>query len=116
MEDPRERLARFMEGVERLGQSAPGAFGTFGDFAAETMKDGALTTREKELVAIGVSLYTGCEDCVVVHTYKALEAGCTRQEIIEAAATAMVFGGGPILGRSATELLRCLDAFESVPT
>lgn len=112
MENPRDRLARFTHGVERLRESCPGAFESFGGFVGATLKPGALTLREKELVAIGVSLYTGCEDCIVVHTFKALEAGCTREEILEAAATAMIFGGGPVLGRSSTELLRCLDAFD----
>jgi alkylhydroperoxidase/carboxymuconolactone decarboxylase family protein YurZ len=46
-----------------------------------------------------------------VHCQKALEAGCSRAEILEAAGMAMVFGGGPVLASSATLLLECLDEF-----
>jgi AhpD family alkylhydroperoxidase len=72
-----------------------------------------LTVREKELIAIGISMYHRCEDCIVVHADAALRAGCTRKEILEAAGMAMVFGGGPSLGASASLLLDALDAFEA---
>lgn len=52
------------------------------------------------------------KDGVLSYREKALEAGCTRSEILEAAGMAMVFGGGPVLGSSATLLLECLDEFE----
>jgi AhpD family alkylhydroperoxidase len=71
-----------------------------------------LTFREKELIAIGISMYHRCEDCIVVHSYKALSAGRTRREILEAAGISMVFGGGPTLGASATLLIDCLNEFE----
>jgi AhpD family alkylhydroperoxidase len=73
---------------------------------------GNLSVREKELVAIGVSLYHRCEDCIAVHVYNAFQAGCSRQEILEAAQIAMVFGGGPSLAASATLLVNALDEFE----
>ena len=45
------------------------------------------------------------------HCKKAVEADCTREEILEAAGMAMVFGGSPVLASSATLLLDCLDTF-----
>lgn len=112
MMNVRERLAKFQAGVGVLSQEMPDSIKALLGFFESATKDGALTFREKELVAIGISMYHRCEDCIIVHTYKALQAGCTRKEILEAAAVSMVFGGGPTLGASATLLLDALSEFE----
>lgn len=113
MSAPRERLKKFQSGACRLFEAQPDSIGAMLNLSKAAVAAGVLTVREKELVAIGVSLYTRCEDCVVLHTYKALEAGCTRAEILEAAGTAIAFGGGPTLGTSASLLLDCIDEFEN---
>jgi AhpD family alkylhydroperoxidase len=112
MESPRERLQRFRNGVDVLSKEMPDTIKNLFGFIETAQKESTLTVREKELIAIGINLYHRCEDCIVVHAYKALEAGCTRQEILEAAGMAMVFGGGPSLGASATLLLDALNEFE----
>lgn len=112
MFNARERLQNFQKGVGTLAQENPASTTALLGFVGASLSKGALTVREKELVAIGISLYTGCEDCVAVHTYKALEAGCTRQEILEAASVAQMLGGGPVLGASASLLVAALDEFK----
>jgi AhpD family alkylhydroperoxidase len=110
--NPRERLARFRKGVEVLSKEIPATTRCLFDFIQAAQSKGALSVREKELIAIGISLYHRCEDCIAVHVSNALAAGCTRQEIMEAAEIAMVFGGGPSLAASATLLIEALDEFE----
>ncbi len=112
MFNARERLMNFQKGMETLSKENTEATSLMLAFVGSVLEEGALTVREKELVAIGVSVFSGCEDCIAVHTYKALEAGCTRQEILEAAATTMAFGGGPALGATASLLLAALDEFQ----
>ena len=112
MIDARRRLERFRKGVETLGRAMPESIEGFFTFITAAQKESVLTVREKELIAIGISLYHRCEECIVVHVVNALEAGCTREEILEAAGMAVVFGGGPSLGAAATVLLEALDAFE----
>lgn len=112
MNNPRAQLERFRKGVEILGKEIPATTKCLFDFIQTAQSKGALSVREKELIAIGISLYHRCEDCIAVHVFNAFEAGCTRQEIIEAAEIAMVFGGGPSLAASATLLIEALDEFE----
>ena len=112
MFDAKRRLEGFRKGVGTLMSGIPDSMGSFFDFINATQKEGALTVREKELIAIGISIYTRCEDCIAVHTQKALEAGCTRAQILEAASMSMIFGGGPSLGATASLLLTALDQFE----
>ncbi len=109
MESPKIRLKRFRNGVDVLNSQIPETIKSLFGFIETAQKEGVLTTREKELIAIGISIYHRCEDCIVVHVAKALEAGCTRQEILEAAGIGIVFGGGPSLAASATLLLDALD-------
>lgn len=112
MNQVREIAQEFKKGMGALAEALPQTIPSMVGFMGAAAKDGALTYREKELVAIGVALYTRCPECIVVHCQKALDAGCTRAEILEAAGMAMVFGGGPVLASSATLLLQCLDEFE----
>jgi AhpD family alkylhydroperoxidase len=112
MFDAKSRLEGFQKGVGTLMSGMPDSINGFFQFVDATQKAGALTVREKELIAIGISIYTRCEDCIAVHAAKALEAGCTRAEILEAAAMAIIFGGGPSLGATASMLLSALDQFE----
>lgn len=111
MTNAREIVQDFKRGMGILSAALPETIPALATFMGMAAKDGALTYREKELVAIGVSLYSRCPECIAVHCQKAFEAGCTRAEILEAAGMAMVFGGGPVLGSSATLLLDCLDEF-----
>lgn len=111
MATARELVQNFKKGMGALSEALPETIPAMANFMGAAAKDGALTYREKELVAIGVALYTSCPECIAVHCQKALEAGCSRAEILEAAGMAMVFGGGPVLASSATLLLECLDEF-----
>ncbi len=113
MFDAKARLDNFQKGVGTLLEETPDPVNALFGFINAAQKEGALTLREKELVAIGVSIYTRCEDCIVVHAQKALQAGCTRAEILEAASMAIVFGGGPSLGATASILIAALDQFEN---
>lgn len=108
----RKRLQTFQSGVETLGKEMPDTITALFGFIGTAQKESVLSVREKELIALGISLYHRCEDCIIVHTYNAIQAGCTRQEILEAAGMAMVFGGGPSLASSATLLIEALDEFE----
>jgi AhpD family alkylhydroperoxidase len=112
MSEARKIVMDFKKGMEKLSEALPETIGAMKGFMDAAGKDGALTYREKELVAVGVALYSQCRECISVHVQKAFDAGCTRAEILEAAGMAMVFGGGPVLGPTATLLLDCLDEFE----
>ena len=77
MFDAKSRLDGFQKGVGTLMEGVPDSINSLFEFINATQKEGALTVREKELIAIGVSIYTRCEDCIAVHAQKALQAGCT---------------------------------------
>ncbi len=58
-------------------------------------QDGALLTKHKELVALGIGIHARCEGCILAHIKGALDAGATNDEIVETIEVALYMGGGP---------------------
>ena len=60
-----------------------------------TYRDGTLTKKQKELIAIGISVTIHCESCMQWHIEQAGQDGATTEEILEAIEVGMEMGGGP---------------------
>jgi len=95
MNKTKEFFAKFKSDVDKMKAEIPDTIQGFGGLFGKVMKDGALTAREKELIALGIGVAVHCEPCIRSHTQKCLEAGATRQQILEAASVAVVMAGGP---------------------
>ncbi|WP_425060245.1 hypothetical protein SCACP_09170 [Sporomusa carbonis] len=108
---PRELLNEFMAGVGEVSNTHGEQISTFMNFMGSAYKPGAVDTKTKELISVAIGAYNRCQYCIVAHVYKALEAGATRDEIMEAAMVAVAFGGGPALAYSVTLLKQSLDEF-----
>lgn len=110
--DVREMLNDFMNGLGTLGETNGDNVNAFMGLLGTTYAEGALDTKTKELISVGIAAYNRCEYCIVFHVYKALEAGATRAEIMEAAMVSVAFGGGPSMAYSVTLLKDAVDEFE----
>lgn len=58
-------------------------------------EEGAISKKNKELMALAISISTNCDECVAYHTNNALQAGATRKEIGEAIGVSIAMSGGP---------------------
>jgi AhpD family alkylhydroperoxidase len=69
--------------------------------------DGALTKKQKELIAIGISVVIDCESCMEWHITQAAAAGASKREVLEAVEVGIEFGGGPatVSARFALEVM-----------
>lgn len=56
---------------------------------------GALGKKEKELIAIGISVRIDCESCMQWHIEQAASAGASYEEVLEAVEVGIEMGGGP---------------------
>lgn len=110
--DVREMLNSFTSGLGELAQTNGDSVNAFMNLLGTNYAEGKVDVKTKELISIGIATYNRCEYCIVFHCYKALEAGATREEIIEAAMVSVAFGGGPTMAYSVTLLKDCLDEFE----
>ena len=55
--------------------------------------DGALGAKVKRLIALGIALRAGCINCILAQTMNALEAGATKEEILETCVVEVAMSG-----------------------
>ncbi len=78
-----------------IEQFMPDIWDTYLAQVRETMKDGALSAKMKELTAVALSIAVHCEPCIKVHIRRAKEKGATKEEIAEILAVVLMMCGGP---------------------
>ena len=72
--------------------------------------DGALPKKQKELIAVAISVVRDCESCMQWHIEQAAKTGASFEEVLESIEVAIEMGGGP-----ATVSARfALEAMDSV--
>ncbi|MEM3421046.1 MAG: carboxymuconolactone decarboxylase family protein [Candidatus Hadarchaeum sp.] len=67
------------------------------EFTRQSEKPGALSTKEKELISIALSVAARCPSCIAFHVKNAIREGATKKEIYEAGFVAGLMGGGPAI-------------------
>lgn len=81
--------------ISALREEAPDTVRAFGTMFQKLMAPGALSARDKELIALAVGMALRCEPCIYSHTEKAVKAGATREQIMEMAGVVVMMQGGP---------------------
>jgi AhpD family alkylhydroperoxidase len=82
-------------------------YAAFTEMERAAFSDGALAKRDKELIAIGISVTKDCESCMQWHIEQAAKAGATFEQVLEAVEVAIEMGGGPatVSARFALEVM-----------
>lgn len=88
-----EDLARF----EEIGKNAPDLAKKFFAYYTAVFADGALTEREKALIALAVAHAVQCPYCIDAYTNACLEKGSNLSEMTEAVHVANAIRGGASL-------------------
>ena len=93
----KQKLDEVMATVQRAMKENPEQAKAFMDFVGKAEAKGALEVKTKELISVALSIAEHCEGCIAFHVKNAIEAGATREEIMEASFVAVAMGGGPSL-------------------
>jgi AhpD family alkylhydroperoxidase len=93
--DAKQMYEDFMKTAQQIGEVDKGYLNAVMNLIKEAEKPGALTTKEKELISIALGIAAHCAYCIALHVKNAIDAGATRQEIMEASFVAGLMGGGP---------------------
>ncbi len=112
MENLKELLEKRKEMNGRLLAAAPNLYNGFGELMKEYYKPSALDIKYKELIAVGLSIGMRCIPCVAYHANEAIRNGASKQEVLDAAAIGVEFGGGPSFVVARNELLDVLEQIE----
>ena len=87
-----------------LFKAAPESMRAFQGLVTTVAKDGAISLRTKELMALAIAIAIRCEGCMLHHVNAALKHGASRQEVVETITVAIEMGGGPSTVYGATAL------------
>lgn len=94
-----DKVKEFFDDFQRyagkMKEQTPEMQNGFMGLFQKVMKEGALSVKEKEYVALGIAVASRCPPCINLHVKKCLDAGASRQEILEAASVAVMMAGGP---------------------
>ena len=86
-------LARF----GTIGENAPELARKFFDWYGAVFADGALSAREKSLIALAVAHAVQCPYCIEAYSKDALEKGSDLEQMTEAVHVASAIRGGASL-------------------
>ncbi len=86
-------LDRFAE----MGKSRPDLWAKYMDYYGAVFADGALSEREKSLIALAVAHAVQCPYCIDAYTRASLEKGADLDQMTEAVHVANAIRGGASL-------------------
>ena len=90
--DPKDlrKFGNITEWSEELGTK-------FFDYYGKVFEEGALSAREKSLIALAVAHTEMCPYCIDAYTKDGLQRGITKEEMMEAVHVAAAIKGGATL-------------------
>ncbi|MHA1839097.1 MAG: carboxymuconolactone decarboxylase family protein [Candidatus Ranarchaeia archaeon] len=109
-EEVNQLYREYLKSISDMARALPDELKAFRGLVAAVHKDGALTIKVKELIALGIAIVTKCRACMVYHVKQAVSAGAKRGEILETVGTSLLMGGGPATGHLDL-VLASLEAF-----
>jgi len=80
-----------------LRKAQPDAMQAFSALAGAAMKEGAISAKNKELIALAIGITQHCSGCIGFHVKALHKLGCTRAELEEMLTVCVYMGGGPAL-------------------
>jgi AhpD family alkylhydroperoxidase len=101
-------LKHYQEVMGNLGKEMPEVMKAFGGLHHAAGSDGTLDAKTKELIALAIAVTVRCNGCIAFHVNDALNAGASREEILDALGVAILMGGGP----SVIYSIEAMDALE----
>jgi len=97
------------ENLAPLRKAQPEAMQGFSQLAKASMAEGAVSAKNKELIALAIGITQHCSGCVGFHVKALHRLQCTRAELEEMLTVCVYMGGGPAL-MYAAEALNAWDA------
>ena len=80
-----------------MGKEAPELWQKFSEWYAAVFREGALSEREKALIALAVAHAVQCPYCIDAYSQDCLEKGSNAEEMTEAVHVAAAIRGGASL-------------------
>ena len=92
-----KRMGYVPQLLELIKDAKPEMFDAINSMDEAVLKEGALSAKEKRLIALAISAARQCPQCVDNHARAALHLGAKKEEILEALFVCLLVGGAPTL-------------------
>lgn len=102
-------LRDYKEGLGLFTHRMPKIAEHFNTFTQACFEEGKLSKKEKQLIALGISVFSQDEYCMIYHTKGCLDQGATEDEILEAVGVSAAFGGGAAMSQAVTVVQESID-------
>jgi AhpD family alkylhydroperoxidase len=90
--------------LAKLRADIPDVTKAFSALGHAATRDGVLSRKTKELIALALAVAAHCDACIGFHVEALVRAGASRLEVEEALGMAVYMGGGPSLMYAADAL------------
>ena len=94
-----------------IGEEAPELWEKFSEYYGAVFAEGALTAREKALIALAVAHAVQCPYCIDAYTNTCMEMGVTKEQMTEAFHVANAIRGGAALAHG-VQMVSLVDKLE----
>jgi len=101
--------------LAKLRTDSPELMKAFTSLAQAATREGALSSKTKELIALVLGVAGHCDACIGFHVKTLVTLGVTREELEEALGVAVYMGGGPSLMYAAGALRAYEELAAPVP-
>ncbi len=91
-----EIIRKRKESNARFAKLNSKVYKLFLELGDATFCEGALSKKNKELIAVAIGAVTNCESCMQWHIEEAYKEGATIHEVLEALEVAIDMGIGPV--------------------
>lgn len=105
-------LTRYKEGMAQFTEKLPAIGKGFHTFTESCFAEGALDAKQKQLIALALSVYKDDTTCIAFHTKGCVDAGCSEQEALEACSVAAALGSGAVMSQTVTYLNGMFQQFK----
>jgi len=103
-------LGDAMQDLGALAKGNPKIMSAIRTFDEAAAAHDALDAKTRELIALAVAATTRCETCIAVHSKAAVDAGASREELLETLAVAIGLNAGAAFVYSS----HILNAFDTL--
>lgn len=108
--DWKAELATIKTEMGDYAKHQEGSYQGFGALHGASLAPGALSTKEKELIALAIGIARQCSYCIGLHVQACIAAGASRAEVEETVNVSVLMGGGPSLMYG----VKALEAFDQL--
>ncbi|WP_345243793.1 carboxymuconolactone decarboxylase family protein [Pontibacillus salipaludis] len=95
-------LFTYKHGMGLFQKEMPDLAHHFSEFSEACFKEGQISKKDKQLMALAIAVVAQDEYCMIYHSKGCLDNGATKEEMMEACGVAAAFGGGAALSQAVT--------------